>query len=894
MTQTCARGTARRFAAALLCLCLLCAAILPAAHAESGAPAGPGAAETDAAAPEGNDGTQEPANGDAQDAADGEMQAIANDAPLPAANEGIMPIASGTAGDFTVDPNDGGWNYNSGVLTFTSNGTYTVSGDGTPTKDRIVISANFNGTIILKDVNIDLSSTGGGSPFHACDGNYAGLSLKIELQGTNILRAGGNDPDLEFNGKKYNIFMEISGEGSLTAYGGENAAGIGSRRNQPTCNITISGGTIIAHGGANAAGIGAGRNDGGQRVAPSATNIRITGGTVTAYGGTDAPAIGAVGDADSEIHISGGSVKASGFGKTPPNDSDWNPVYLLTLNNYSGVNSVNVGGLGEFNRNGNHPDDDGTFYLYLPHISANEPYKTTAAGKDDCYACWETDHFVIKSGRAAPTTPEAVDESILGKNDGRITGTTAEMEYRSDGIWYEVDSDSIENLPPGKYYVRYRETKDYIASQAKEVTVGAGRPLTVTLPEDQVGYTLTAEPSGELSYNTEVKLTFTLKPGYSETEDFAVKVNGETKLLDSKNTTWTASITENKTVTVDGVADVTPPENVTLTVGDESWSSPEPEVSFKKFYNAVPSVTLTAADLGSGMPDADGGLFYYYSAEALDPKTLSDGDWLPYKAPIELPAEDGHYVVYAKAVDKVGNITYLNSDGYILDRTLPVIKGVKDGETVYGDAHFTVTEKYLKEVTVDGEPVEANENGVYTIPADNGKHTITVTDEAGNTVTCTVTVEQVYDVKGLGTGGGVTVSSEEEARHGQDYTFHVQIQPGYRKSAGFGVWVNGKLIPPNPDGSYTVPAEDVTGTLVIRVVGVEPIPAPSGGGGPAQEEDDPWPAPLPASALARSRIPATGDAFAPALWAALFLGSAAGLTILLAFRRSRARHSRRR
>jgi hypothetical protein len=74
--------------------------------------------------------------------------------------------------------------------------------------------------------------------------------------------------------------------GTITATGGENAAGIGGGSNGDNGDITITGGTITATGGENAAGIGGGhsRHNG---------TITITGGTVTAWGGENAPAIGA-------------------------------------------------------------------------------------------------------------------------------------------------------------------------------------------------------------------------------------------------------------------------------------------------------------------------------------------------------------------------------------------------------------------------------------------------------------------------------------------------------------------------------------------------------------------------------------------------------------------------
>ena len=84
--------------------------------------------------------------------------------------------------------------------------------------------------------------------------------------------------------------LTIRGTGTLNAFGGQNAAGIGANRRYDSGNIVIAGGTINATGGENAAGIGSGF------MSSSQTNfcgdITISGGTITANGGNYAAGIG--------------------------------------------------------------------------------------------------------------------------------------------------------------------------------------------------------------------------------------------------------------------------------------------------------------------------------------------------------------------------------------------------------------------------------------------------------------------------------------------------------------------------------------------------------------------------------------------------------------------------
>ena len=104
--------------------------------------------------------------------------------------------------------------------------------------------------------------------------------------------------------------------GSITAYGGIAAAGIGggfgvSSKKDEHGTITINGGTVNATGGDQGAGIG----DGSQNNATGG-NIIINGGGVTAKGGEDAAGIGGGKMArytpGRSITISGGTVNATG------------------------------------------------------------------------------------------------------------------------------------------------------------------------------------------------------------------------------------------------------------------------------------------------------------------------------------------------------------------------------------------------------------------------------------------------------------------------------------------------------------------------------------------------------------------------------------------------------
>lgn len=266
---------------------------------------------------------------------------------------------------------------------------------------------------------------GGGS-----DGNGNDISISggtVTATGNGGAGIGGGD-----NGSGSNI--EISG-GNIIATG--DGAGIGGgyydgTDNNYGSNITISGGTVIATGGPNSAGIG-----GGPRG--SANNITISGGTVTAKGSSsNAAGIGSGhgGDASaSDIKISNGSVKASSITITPTKDGISN-VYLCAIPDLSGVNSVTVGS-DTYTRNGDHPEGDGTFYLYL----TGRNHAITANGVN-YYAIWDSDSSTFK----VYTQNTNASFSATGEDSGTLSNVDTSMQYSVDNgaNWIDITGDMME------------------------------------------------------------------------------------------------------------------------------------------------------------------------------------------------------------------------------------------------------------------------------------------------------------------------------------------------------------------------------------------------------------------------------------------------------------------
>ena len=165
--------------------------------------------------------------------------------------------------------------------------------------------------LTLKDVKIDVSDTGTEDYFKA---GKAALSVQgsgdveIELDGKNELKSGFSKAGLEkTSAGTLTLKDDNQKAGSLTATGGNWAAGIGGGYLGNGKNITIKGGTVNAAGGDNGgAGIGGGDYGSGE-------DITITGGTVNAAGGLDGAGIGGGWKGSGKnITITGGTVNAAG------------------------------------------------------------------------------------------------------------------------------------------------------------------------------------------------------------------------------------------------------------------------------------------------------------------------------------------------------------------------------------------------------------------------------------------------------------------------------------------------------------------------------------------------------------------------------------------------------
>ncbi|HEY4430100.1 MAG TPA: family 43 glycosylhydrolase [Paenibacillus sp.] len=137
-----------------------------------------------------------------------------------------------------------------------------------------------------------------------------------------------------------------------------------------------------------------------------------------------------------------------------------------------------------------------TYTVYIDDVPVATDYSFRHTGGDkligqrfgiDGYAnaSMDFDDFkalVIGGTKAAPEGLGHVNETAAHANDGRITGVNASMEWSSDlgNTWLSTEGDTITNLPPGTYWVRYRATDTHKPSPHVELTITAyNQPIHV-------------------------------------------------------------------------------------------------------------------------------------------------------------------------------------------------------------------------------------------------------------------------------------------------------------------------------------------------------------------------------------------------------------------------------
>ena len=242
-------------------------------------------------------------------------------------------------GDITVNAESGGQTVTQGGGAAIPDSAPVIT--GTSKENNVTINAEKDQTanVTLSGVNIDVRDKGKAAVSTTGEGN-----VSIELNGGSTLRSGYEHAGLEKNNGGSLTIADEDKNGKLTAWGGQQGAGIGGGSGKDGSNIFITGGGVNAIGGLAAAGIGGGLGGNGS-------NITISGGKVGATNGLNGAGIGGgQHGSGSHITISGGEVNASGgkcgAGIGGGHTGDGSDIKITggEVNASGGVNGAGIGG----------------------------------------------------------------------------------------------------------------------------------------------------------------------------------------------------------------------------------------------------------------------------------------------------------------------------------------------------------------------------------------------------------------------------------------------------------------------------------------------------------------------------------------------------------------------
>ena len=276
-----------------------------------------------------------------------------------------------------------------------------------------------------------------------------------------------------------------------------------------------------------------------------------------------------------------------------------------------------------------------------------------------------------------------------------------------------------------------------------------------------------------------------------------------------------------------------------IKIAENGWKSFFNTITFDLFFKDTQTVTVTAADNSGKAVKIE----YLLSDKALTESELAGMTFTAYSAPFSINP-DNEYVIYAKLTDTSGNVAYINTNGIVLDATVPVISGIEAGKTYCAAQTITVDEKYIGTVKVNGTEVSLDRNSQFALSPASGKQTIVVTDKAGNETRVTVTVNNGHTYEWQSENGQywqkckfcnhetakkdiptINISGADKVCRTQDYKFSFTLSEGATDAAcgyefiGLG---GGPLTPTVENGLYsgiikasTYPATENSFKLIV-------------------------------------------------------------------------------
>lgn len=177
------------------------------------------------------------------------------------------------------------------------------------------------------------------------------------------------------------------------------------------------------------------------------------------------------------------------------------------------------------------------------------------------------------------------------------------------------------------------------------------------------------------------------------------------------------------------------PPTGAIQVDTNRWNSFLNKITFDLFFRNTQRVEITASDTSGEAVKIE----YLLTDTEMTLHALAGEAFTEYTSPFSIDP-DRKYIIYARLTDRGNNVSYISSDGMVLDATAPRIIGIEEGAIYCQAQTVTIDENYVDTVTVNGQKVTLDENRQFILAPAEGPQQITVTDQAKNSSSMTVTI----------------------------------------------------------------------------------------------------------------------------------------------------------
>ena len=483
-------------------------------------------------------------------------------------------------------------------------------------------------------------------------------------------------------------------------------------------------------------------------------------------------------------------------------------------------------------------------------------------GNKEYWAKWEINQYTItvkpENGKADITITQDYGTAIAAPADPTREGYTFTGWDRDIPATMPAENMTVTAKWKVNQYTITFDTNG--GSEITPITQDYGTAITAPASPTREGYTF-------IGWDKAIPATM---PAENMTITAKWKVNQYTITFDSNGGSEIAPITQDYGTAITAPADPTregytfigwdkaipatmPAEDLTITaqwrdiavptgeikIAENGWKSFLNTITFRLFFKDTQTVTVTAADNSGKAVKIE----YLLSDKALTESELAGMTFTAYSAPFSINP-DNEYVIYVKLTDTSGNFAYINTNGIVLDATVPGISGIEAGKTYCAAQTITVDEKYIGTVKVNGTEVSLDRNSQFALSPASGKQTIVVTDKAGNETRVTVTVNNGHTYEWQSENGQywqkckfcnhetakkdiptINISGADKVCRTQDYKFSFTLPEGATDAAcgyefiGLG---GGPLTPTVENGLYsgiikasTYPAKENSFKLIV-------------------------------------------------------------------------------